>query len=681
MCLQKGTGRNGKDLRFKWDTGNHPCLYGLWRLGELLKRTQTQDGAEAVALGGMEAGKYVILVEGESDCHSLWSAGLPAFGLPGAGNYKPERDDRWLDLFREIYVVIERDNGGKQLYSKLKSGIIASKLRFFTVPGFKDSSAAWCGCDTTDDFLEVMRNGMAAAVPFSDFVPPQEWQTEDELTADGEADGEEPEGKGDRRAMTSAENGKLGGRPKTDVVGAATAYADFQKVGGVYVLRHWREGWWRWNGVKYQSIMDSDLEADVMSFLQQPEVAEQYGVQPTRNGLHNMLSNLRSNGYCAVSSKVDNNTWLSSGESGAHFAAFSNAIVDIMAAADYQLALEECDGVADESEFGQFMRPLSPDFLATTAHDYPYDPFASCPKFHAFLQDVAPNPNIQEMLQQMFGACLVVIPFDKFWLVFGEAGTGKSTCLRILKMVVSHDNCCAVALLDLAEKFRLWPLAEKLANVVEEMSADDPLGKMRYIEGDFKNQITGGYITVERKGKDVTMAKCIAKHIFATNSLPTFFDKSSGIWDRMIILPFFERIRDTKKQVMGFEETLRDELPGILNWALCGLAKIRRNGGRIIECQECLQLKQEHRDRCDQDGLFIRENFYLNENGEVTLAKAYDAFCNYMSQQGLARRSSVTFQMAMQRVLGVKPQPRSKADRQRVFRGVSMLFNQPTDAL
>src|SRR5215208_1243783 len=59
-ALQKSVGRDG---RFRWTTGSKPLLYGLWRLGRE---------------------PSVVIVEGESDCHTLWHHGINAVGLPGA---------------------------------------------------------------------------------------------------------------------------------------------------------------------------------------------------------------------------------------------------------------------------------------------------------------------------------------------------------------------------------------------------------------------------------------------------------------------------------------------------------------------------------------------------------------------------------------------------------------------
>jgi len=67
MALDKSEGD-----RFRWRRGDKPTLYGLWLLDRMKK-----------------AG-YVVLVEGESDCHTLWQHGVPALGVPGAGVWREE---------------------------------------------------------------------------------------------------------------------------------------------------------------------------------------------------------------------------------------------------------------------------------------------------------------------------------------------------------------------------------------------------------------------------------------------------------------------------------------------------------------------------------------------------------------------------------------------------------------
>ena len=82
--------QDGRDLRFVWRRGSTPMLYGADRLAEA--RGQ----------------QYLVLTEGESDCHTLWNYGIPAVGLPGANSYR----EAWASHFNDIAtidVVIEPD--------------------------------------------------------------------------------------------------------------------------------------------------------------------------------------------------------------------------------------------------------------------------------------------------------------------------------------------------------------------------------------------------------------------------------------------------------------------------------------------------------------------------------------------------------------------------------------------
>ena len=77
-----------QDRRFVWRRGDKPQLYGLDRLGQPA---------------------FVVLVEGESDCHTLWYHDVPALGVPGAGTWNEERDARHLEGIARVYVVVEPD--------------------------------------------------------------------------------------------------------------------------------------------------------------------------------------------------------------------------------------------------------------------------------------------------------------------------------------------------------------------------------------------------------------------------------------------------------------------------------------------------------------------------------------------------------------------------------------------
>ncbi len=113
------------DDRFRWRTGSKAQLYGLWKLERIRK-----------------AG-YVVLVEGESDVQTLWYHGIPALGVPGASNWKPEWSEH-LEGLERIYAVVEPDKGGETFREKLAGcGAIKDRLRLVELGDYKDASGLY----------------------------------------------------------------------------------------------------------------------------------------------------------------------------------------------------------------------------------------------------------------------------------------------------------------------------------------------------------------------------------------------------------------------------------------------------------------------------------------------------------------------------------------------------------
>lgn len=138
------------DNRFKWRTGSKPCLYGLWRLPQ----AREKDAA-------------VVLVEGESDCHTLWFHGVDALGIPGATNWREERDAPHLDGIETIYLVIEPDQGGAAVRTWLARSRIRDRVRVVTLPAnTKDPSALYLYDPAT--FQDRWQAAVAAAVPWTE---------------------------------------------------------------------------------------------------------------------------------------------------------------------------------------------------------------------------------------------------------------------------------------------------------------------------------------------------------------------------------------------------------------------------------------------------------------------------------------------------------------------------------
>src|SRR5262249_36426104 len=132
--------------RFRWKSGTKPFLYGLHRLAEAQKAGQ------------------VALVEGESDCHTLWLHGIPAVGIPGASNWREERDARHLDGIETVYVVLEPDCGGDAVRKWLCRSAIRYRAKLVSLPT-KDPSALHL--EGPEEFAHRWQVACLGAIPWS----------------------------------------------------------------------------------------------------------------------------------------------------------------------------------------------------------------------------------------------------------------------------------------------------------------------------------------------------------------------------------------------------------------------------------------------------------------------------------------------------------------------------------
>ena len=104
----------------------------------------------------------LYLVEGESDCHTLWQRGYAALGIPGATNFNAGRDDKALNGF-EVVALIEPDAGGEAMLARLRKSKHASRIRVAHLDGFKDTSDLHC--KAPERFDAVLKAAIQGAKP------------------------------------------------------------------------------------------------------------------------------------------------------------------------------------------------------------------------------------------------------------------------------------------------------------------------------------------------------------------------------------------------------------------------------------------------------------------------------------------------------------------------------------
>jgi putative DNA primase/helicase len=271
--------------------------------------------------------------------------------------------------------------------------------------------------------------------------------------------------------------------------------------------------------------------------------------------------------------------------------------------------------------------PHSPSWFSATKFPYNFDPKAQCPNWLRFLhQNLEGDAERIALMQEWFGYSLIPdTRQQKFMVLDGEGANGKSVVCAAYTAMLGMDNCAFVPLESFGERFQLTQTLGKLANIAPECGEID-----RVAEGVLKSFTSGDSMFFDRKHKSPIQARPTARFMLATNNRPRFSDRSSGLWRRMIIVPFHVTIQQADR-ILGMDkaEYWQDELPGILNWALEGLRRLRMEG-QFTRPRVCEEAIAAYRLDCNPAAEFLNENYRADATQSVVcqeLYKHYQAWC------------------------------------------------------
>lgn len=134
------------DFRFIWKKGSRTFLYGLDRID------------------GFRDGGWIVLLEGESDTQTAWYHGIPAVGLPGAANWREDRDAQHFEGFERIYIIVEPDTGGDAVKKWLETSSIRDRVLLIDPGEYKDLSGLHI---QAENFDEVWSEWLSSAQAWS----------------------------------------------------------------------------------------------------------------------------------------------------------------------------------------------------------------------------------------------------------------------------------------------------------------------------------------------------------------------------------------------------------------------------------------------------------------------------------------------------------------------------------
>lgn len=196
--------------------------------------------------------------------------------------------------------------------------------------------------------------------------------------------------------------------------------------------------------------------------------------------------------------------------------------------------------------------------------------------------------------------------------------------LDVLAALLGAANVSHVPVELFDRRFQLTPTLGKLANIATEVGEIS-----RGAEAVLKAFTSGDRMYFDRKGLPGVEALPTARLAFAANNLPRFADRSSGIWRRMLLLPY-RVVIPAGRQDVHLTRTLLEELPGIFNWAVEGLRRLRRQG-HFTEPRVCHEALEAYRTESNPARAFLQECAYFDLKTRTaceTVYERYRAWCH-----------------------------------------------------
>ena len=222
--------------------------------------------------------------------------------------------------------------------------------------------------------------------------------------------------------------------------------------------------------------------------------------------------------------------------------------------------------------------PKSARFFGVNSTPVDYAPDTPSPqKFQEFLGQAFPDePDCISGLQEMFGLFLTRdTSHQKIFQLIGPPRSGKGTLTRLLQALIGEGNFTSPSAANLAGRFGLAPLIDKQVAVVTDMRMGKNVDRTYLVETLLR--VSGeDSVSVERKGIENDEVRLSTRFLLVSNEMLQVRDTSNAIGARMILYVMRQSFQG--REDYGLEAKLRGELPGILNWALDGLDRLRDRG-------------------------------------------------------------------------------------------------------
>ena len=278
---------------------------------------------------------------------------------------------------------------------------------------------------------------------------------------------------------------------------------------------------------------------------------------------------------------------------------------------------------------------LTPEHLITKSVGCEYDPYAQCPQWEAFLQQVfQEDQSLIDYLQQYVGYSLTGLTTEQQVLFgFGLGANGKSVLFSVLTELFGSYAVAAPI-----DTFMLsgndGPKSYLLARLAGArfVLANETADGQRLAESIIKELTGGEVIAAAHKYGHLFEFQPRFKIAMVGNHKPVIRGTDSGIWRRLHLLPF-NRSFSVSEQDPEMVTKLKSELSGILNWALKGALSWQQN--KRLKVPDAMKKEVDaYHSESDIIGQWLTEKCAVDPKATTASSALYADYANWCRANG-----------------------------------------------